>query len=68
MDLMAKVTRGLGKRITPDEVMDLLRALIDTRRACNYFEGEVYSLKHERDQLKAENEFLCKLISVKLED
>lgn len=65
--LMAKITRERGRAV-PEDVMDLLTALIDTRRACSYFEGQVYSLKHERDKLKAENEFLSKLISVKLEE
>lgn len=65
--LMAKITRERGRAV-PDDVLDLLTALVDTRRACSYFEGQVYSLTYERDRLKAENEFLCKLINLKLEE
>lgn len=62
---MAEVVRQ--SKVTKEQALELVRALRETHDACNYFEGRVYSLTHERDRLKAENEFLCRLISVKLE-
>lgn len=65
--LLAELVRSRGKA-TPDQVLELVASFGEYRSACSYFEGQVYSLTHERDRLKAENEFLIKLFNVKQED
>ncbi len=61
------VSQGRGKA-TPSQVLELVASFSNYRTACSYFEGQVYSLTHERDRLKAENEFLIRLINLKLEE
>lgn len=65
--LLAELVRGRGKA-TPSQVLELVASFSNYRTACSYFEGQVYSLTHERDRLKAENEFLIRLINLKLEE
>lgn len=65
--LISDLTRSSWKA-TPDQVAELATEYRKARDACMYFEGLVYSLTHEHRQLKAENEFLCKLINVKMEN
>lgn len=65
--LLADIVRARGKA-TPDQVLELIDSFAEYRRACSHFEGQVYSLTHERDRLKAENEFLIRLFNVKQEE
>lgn len=65
--ILADAARAGGK-IPADKVMELITSIVDTHRACSFFEGQVYSLTYERDRLKAENEFLIKLFNIKLEE
>ena len=65
--LLSDLARG-GWKATPDQVQELTVQYKKTQDACMYFEGLVYSLTHERDKLKAENEFMCKLFNIKMEN
>lgn len=61
---LAKAARD-PKKLTPDEIGLIVQCFEQWRRACNHFESQLYAVTHERDKLKAENEFLCRLFDVK---
>jgi hypothetical protein len=67
VSILAEAARAGGK-IPADKTMELVTSIVETHRACSYFEGQVYSLTYERDRLKAENEFLIRLFNVKQEE
>ncbi|QYW06684.1 hypothetical protein uav_153 [Pseudomonas phage UAVern] len=65
--LLAEIVRARGKA-TPDQVLELIDSFGEFRRACNDFESRLYCVTHERDRLKAENEFLIRLFNLKTEE
>jgi len=62
------LAKGATGKLTPDEVREVICSFSDWRRACNGFETQLYVVTHERDRLKAENEFLIRLFNVKQEE
>jgi hypothetical protein len=67
IEQLAKAARD-PKKLTEDEIRLIVTCFSEYRRASNDFESRLYSVTHERDRLKAENEFLIKLFNLKSEE
>lgn len=53
------------KKLTADEIYQITTSFAEWRRACDGFESRLYAVTHERDRLKAENEFMVRLFNIK---
>lgn len=65
--LLAKAATD-PRKLTNDEIREITSSFTAWHRACNGFESRLYSVTYERDQLKAENEFLIRLFDLKQEE
>lgn len=64
LEQLAKAARD-PKSLTADEIRLIVQCFTQWRRACSDFESRLYTVTYERDRLKAENAFLCKLFDAK---